>query len=372
LLSMPFMLGMYVTSLHFELARAGLLVSIELCTLSIVCMAVSPWVDRASKRQLALIGALIAIAGNGLSLLGHSFAMLALYRTLTAVGYGLAMASGNAAVTSAGDPARLYDNKMMVFAATQLLIVTLVPLVLVHAGPQGFFLFMVLLNVLMVPLVLRLPHARKEVSASRLVLPRTKLQVPAMIAASLVLFAVAAYALRESLCWAFVERLGVGVKVDAQLVGMLVGVGTLPGILMPRVATLLRARFGAIGPGVLGVVVGGGILYAISATDSRTTFLVLLLVWPAAYFFSVPLLMGIAARIDSEGRVIAAAAGALQIAFAAGPAVAGFLVERSGPDALSQVILVATGAMVIVILCCAVSITRLSQHELRQAQAQRA
>jgi predicted MFS family arabinose efflux permease len=345
LLCMPFMLGMLTTRLGFSAADAGLLISIEMCTLSAVCMAVSPMVGRLSKRMLATGGAAVAIAGNALSLLHLDFTGLAVSRAMAAVGYGLAMAAGNAAVTAADDSGRLYDSKMMLFAVTQLLVVVLVPFVLRHTGVQGFFVLLIAINALLLPLVWRLPREQQPAFRSHTPSAVATATVPAGAAIALTLCAVALYAFRESSCWTFVERLGAGLGVSGELVGLLIGIGTLPAILVPRLATVLRARFGDVMPTLGGILLGGVILYSIAATGSEGLFLALLILWPSTYFYSVPLLMAIAARIDGKGRAIAASAGALQVSFAAGPAVVGALVERFGPAALSQFILAMTVLM---------------------------
>lgn len=327
------MLGMLVDSLGMGPQDAGFLLSIELCTISLVCMGASVFVGRLPKRTLALCGAAIAVLGNVVSLQGHDFGSLVIARAIAGTGYGLATAAGNAVVASAVEPAPLYDKKMMLFALTQLLVDIVVPSVTQYLGPRGFFGFMILTNLLLIPLILRLPQGVHKIEM--VVDERSGSQKRGWKVATVLILSLAViFAVRESAYWGFLERFGAAASVSAAMVGLVVGIGTVPSVIAPRLATILRARFGEIVPTVLGVFLEGVVLYLLSATGSKVLFLILLLVWPVFYCYTVPLLMGVAARLDNQGRIIAMAAGALQIAFAIGPALAGAIVQKAGLHAL--------------------------------------
>jgi MFS family permease len=224
LLSLPFMLGMFVDSFGMGPQRAGLLVSVELATISIVCMAVSAFVGRLPRRTLAICGAAIALVGNTLSLHGSDFASFALSRAIAGIGYGLATAAGNAVIASAADPSRLYDNKMVLFALTQLLVDVAVPSAINHFGSPGFFGLMIATNLVMIPFILRLPQ-RSVSNAS--VSAQSKGAVgsdgfrgfrgvlPILIVLSLAVI----FAIRESAYWGFLERFGAAGCADPPPLG---------------------------------------------------------------------------------------------------------------------------------------------------------
>ena len=352
LLSLPFMLGTFVENVGLGPREAGLLLSLELFVISLACMSLSVFVARLPKRAIAVCGAALAVVGNALSIRGHDWASLAEARALAGVGYGIAMAVGNAAVATAADPPRLYDSKMMLFALTQLLVGVSVPTATKYFGAAGCFGFMIVMNLLMIPLILRLPSAQViKVSTPERVTLNSTAQRPqgkgrAITTLVVLLFAVT-FAIRESAYWGLAERFGAAVSVDASLVGLLVGIGTIPSVFAPRLVTVLRARFGEIGPTLVGVLLEGAVLFLLGGTNSKALFISLVLVWPIFYCYTVPLVMGVAARLDRRGRIIALAAGALQFAFAIGPAIAGALVEKAGLRALGPFALASTAILLL-------------------------
>jgi predicted MFS family arabinose efflux permease len=351
LLSLPFMLGMLVDNLRLGAGSAGLLLSVELCTISVVCMVISPFVGRLPKRTLALCGVALSLLGNALSVRYQDFAFLLTARVIAGAGYGLATAAGNAVVASANEPARLYDNKMMLFAVTQLVVDIGEPSLIGRFGPRGFFTAMIALTLIVTPLILRLPQNPQLSIATTPGSDPVKRDWVGKSAGLLVLAVAALFAVRESSYWGFVERFGAAASVSAELVGLLLAIGTLPSVIAPKLATLLRTRFGEIAPAVGGILLEGVVLVLVSETGSRSLFMFLLLIWPVFYCFTVPLLMGIAARLDKQGRVIALTAGALQIAFALGPALAGVLVQRAGLHALTPFAVGSTLLLAFLTLC---------------------
>jgi hypothetical protein len=160
---------------------------------------------------------------------------------------------------------------------------------------------------------------------------------------------LAIYSVREALAWAFVERIGSGLSMSGELVGLLLGLGTIVGLTGPIVATRVRSLAGVARPALIGTVLSGLITYAIVTAGNQLQFGAMLLMWGFIYFFTVPLLMGLAAKIDQKGRVIAACSGSLLLAYAAGPAVAGFLTEWGGTTALGRFTLVATAVSVLLV-----------------------
>jgi predicted MFS family arabinose efflux permease len=351
-LSMPFMLGMLVDDLRFSAADAGILLSTELCIISCVCMAISPLVGRIPKRAAALAGAILALAGNLWSLRGTDLASLLVARSIAGVGCGVAMAVGNAVVAGAKDSARLYDRTMMLLVLTQVLVDVLIPPVIRHFETRGFFAVMAAMNLLMIPLMMRLPRViAADTAASSAPEPGTTrlahhLRWGAIL---LVIAVVVLLGARESTYWSFLERIGAGASIDAELVGQVVGFGTLLAVAAPATSTFMRNRFGEVLPTVFGVLGEGLVLYLLTASHSKALFMVFLALWPILYCYTLPLVMGIAARLDSQGRVIAIAAGALQIAFSVGPIVAGGLVQWRGLGALGGFAVASTATMVLLV-----------------------
>jgi predicted MFS family arabinose efflux permease len=368
LLVMPFMIGALVTELDFGLASAGLVLSIEMGVLSIVALAISPFMGNISRSKLAVAGALIAVLGNSLSIYAEGFEQIAACRGIAGFGYGLALAAGNASVSNSERPERLYEHKMVLFGFTLLLVTLLAPFTVRVFGIRGLFVGLTGMSLLLIPLVSRLPrHTEKaaEVEEKQEELGGFQPTV-SIIAVVAIVSALAIFSVREALAWAFVERIGSGLSMSGELVGLLLGLGTLVGLTGPIVATRVRSHVGVARPAIIGTVLSGLITYAIVTASSQFQFGAMALTWGFIYFFTVPLLMGLAAKIDQKGRVIAACSGSLLLAYAAGPAVAGFLTERGGTTALGYFTLVAT---VVSALLVALTVMHVKKHAIPEPAA---
>lgn len=363
LLVMPFMIGALVTQLDFGLASAGLVLSIEMGVLSIVALAISPLMGNISRSKLAVAGALIAVLGNSLSIYAEGFGQIAVCRGIAGLGYGLALAAGNASVSSSERPERLYEHKMVLFGFTLLMVTLLAPFTVRLFGIRGLFVGLTGMSLLLIPLVSRLPSHQGKAAAEKAVDVdrsgfRPSVSIVAIVA---IVSALAIYSVREALAWAFVERIGSGLSMSGELVGLLLGLGTIVGLSGPIVATSVRSRVGVARPAIIGTVLSGLITYAIVTAGNQFQFGAMLLMWGFIYFFTVPLLMGLAAKIDQKGRVIAACSGSLLLAYAAGPAVAGFLTEWGGTTALGYFTLVAT---VVSALLVALTVMRVKKQAI--------
>ena len=97
LLAMPFMIGAFVVQLGFSLSEAGMILSIEMGMIAVVSLAIAPMMSKLSRSHVAVAGAFIAVIANILSIYTTEYESILWYRAISGLGYGLALAAGNAA-----------------------------------------------------------------------------------------------------------------------------------------------------------------------------------------------------------------------------------------------------------------------------------
>lgn len=352
LLVMPFLVGALVDELGFSLADAGFVVTTELSTLALTAFLVSPFMGSLPRHRLAVAGALIAVVANLVSAYGATFSVVALARGFAGFGCGLALAAGNAAVSSSADPEGLYDRKMILFAVQGIVLMLCFPWVLLYFGIEGTFVAMAVTTALLSWPAARLPEPTRPPPA--VVDTRRAADVDSKgpfrrLAALAIIGAIVFFSLRESLAWGFSERIGADIGLSAQAVGMLLAAGALLGLIGPFLANWARGRFGAFRSAVTVALLGGVITYHIVLAPSQAQFAAFVLVWQIAYFSAIPLIMGIAATMDDQGRVVAACSGAMLLAYAAGPALGGMLAELGDKPALGYFSVVAAALSVLLI-----------------------
>jgi MFS family permease len=115
----------------------------------------------------------------------------------------------------------------------------------------------------------------------------------------------------------------------------------LLGLLGAYLAFWMGDRFGSKWPIVLGLGLNVVAAVGIALTTNSLSYLIFLVLWNAAYYFVVPYLMGALAAMDDLGRWVVASDGVWTLGDAAGPAVAGTLVEWGGYRPLAVLALVA-------------------------------
>jgi MFS family permease len=189
-----------------------------------------------------------------------------------------------------------------------------------------------------VPLFLLLPRPPAAITQADISgLPRMRLGVMTLLALLLM-------EIGESGLWAFSERLGLGVHLSTESVGLVLGGATLSGVLGAAAAAALSTRLGRLGPLVVGIVLTTLSRCAVVYSPTSATFIVSQLAWGLGFMFLLPYILGTAAALDRLGRWSAAAAGSMTIGAALGPGAAGWLVSEVGYGALG-LLMAATGLL---------------------------
>jgi MFS family permease len=140
--------------------------------------------------------------------------------------------------------------------------------------------------------------------------------------------------------WMFIAQIGEYTGLTEYEVGNVITGSGLAGLIGGVLATWLGGRFGRKWPIVLGLGLNVMAAVGIALTTNSLSYVFFNFLWNAAYYFVVPYLMGAMAAMDDLGRWVVASDGAWTLGDAAGPAVAGALVEWGGHRPLAVLALV--------------------------------
>jgi len=92
MLVLPFMIGATMNGLKLDESRAGLLGTVEFLGVMASSLAISPFMGKIPRREVALLGAFLAIMGNIASMFQGTFDGLLVLRPIVGLGSGLALA----------------------------------------------------------------------------------------------------------------------------------------------------------------------------------------------------------------------------------------------------------------------------------------
>ena len=128
--------------------------------------------------------------------------------------------------------------------------------------------------------------------------------------------------------WGFVERIGLHVGLNGQQVGLALSACTVAMICGSWFAGWLGDRWGRRLPVLVGVLMCGAAAYAAAASTSSVGYLLALVTYGFVYLFVGPyIIVGLPSRLDSSGRLAAAAGGTMWLSYSAGLTVGGLLAD---------------------------------------------
>jgi MFS family permease len=143
------------------------------------------------------------------------------------------------------------------------------------------------------------------------------------------------YAAGQGGIWTYLAELGERAELDGQSFGNVLSGVQLMGLVGSFLAIWIGDRFGFKWPIILGIGVNVVAAVGLALNTNPYAYVFLNVLWYAAYYFVVPYLLGLMAKLDELGRWAVAVDAMWWLGDAAGPPVAGLIVERSGIDLLA-------------------------------------
>jgi predicted MFS family arabinose efflux permease len=330
LLALPFLIGAAMSSLSIDAAEAGLLGTVEFVGVMLASMAVSPFIGTINRRRTAYIGAATALCANAASVWFDSYEMLIVLRPIAGLGAGLVMACGNATVSNAKNPERFAAHMSVLCVVLMVAVMLIFSRLSTSSGLAGIYAACAVIVGLMCALLHKLPEHAEHV-AHEFETAHDEgghlLKWPGL----LMLAAFFVFSLRDTMAWAFLERIGSEVGYDADAIGNLLSLQAIVGIFGPIIASVIGSKFGLKTPVSIGILVSGLATYIVSqSADSKWAYTGFVMLMPGTYFFTLSYLTALAAELDEKGRIVAASGSALMGGIALGPVLGGALIVMKG------------------------------------------
>jgi len=308
----------------------------ELFVFAIVALAAAGPLARFSRVPVALLGGAVAVAAGIISALTESYSVLVVCRIMLGAGGALVGAAGTAAAASSRNPERVYAVVMIVSQVVLAFVPALLErLALGPFGLDGGFYGLAIATALLMPLFIWLLPPRPSESVPTTSAWTAILQAPNRAIAVVAMLALLGYATGQGGIWTYLAEFGRHSGVDDQLYGDSMAVIQLVALSGSFLAIWIGDRFGSKWPIVLGVGLNVAAAAALSYSINPAQFVILNVIWIGSYYFVVPYLLGLMARLDDLGRWAVAIDAMWWLGDAAGSPVAGMIVERSGFELLA-------------------------------------
>jgi len=308
----------------------------ELFVFAIVALAAAGPLARFSRVRVAFLGGAVVVAAGIMSALTESYSTLVVCRIMLGAGGALVGAAGTAAAASSRNPERVYAVVMIVAQFVLAFVPTLLErLALGPFGLAGGFYGLAIATALLMPLFIWLLPPRQSESVPTTSAWTAILQAPNRAIAVVMMIALFVYNAGQGGIWTFLAEIGRHSGVDDRFYGDSMTVINLVALSGLFLAIWIGDRFGSKWPIVLGIGLNVAAAVALNYGTNPTHFVILNVIWVGSYYFVVPYVLGLMARLDNLGRWAVAVDAIWWLGDAAGPPVAGMIVERSGFELLA-------------------------------------
>lgn len=324
----PLIVGATADGFRTSEGTAGIVSGWELGAMAAVSTLLAARYELLDLRRWTWIGALAYVIGSLLSLWSVTegqWEVFLVARGVLGAGEGILFAISSGLAAQTAQPDRTFSWYTGTHVAASLLCFWALPAAMEWLGPAGAFLAMTAVGLLAVPFLIWTPDS----STARQ--PRSS-ESPERFGMTVVLLLLSVGSLNLGLntLFPFTERIGISIGLTIPEIGRILSWGAVLGIFGPITAGVLCTRTGRTLPLAFGAVTQvAGVLILVYATSH--------LLWGGGYVVSVtalmyfmPLLYGLVAFYDRTGRINAAAASMTAWTSAAGPLLAGLLLNAGG------------------------------------------
>jgi MFS family permease len=301
----PITIGVLVDGYGISLQLAGIYASIQIIAVSLAALAIAPIVGNFSNSRLAILGSSLIVIGNLVAAISSTPTILVSALAVAGVGFGTVGAGTNASVASAKEPEKLYASAILVYAIAGSTILFVLPMLYVGIAYPMYFVFHAVLNGLVMFLYPKLPSSQGSIvrvvtesltsKFAQLVNART---VP-LFAGSLAIW------LAMGIIWGVSERMGVHLGMSPQAAAYSLLASNIFGMAGSVLARIIGERYGRTKPLFLGSVILGLSFYWIGNAPFASIYVGSLIVFGVGYYYLLPYIMGVAAELDSDGKVAA-------------------------------------------------------------------
>ncbi len=328
LLVAPAVAAQLGSQLGLSASQVGTYFFVELGAFSCATLPAFLWLGRVDARRVAAYAVALFCAGNfATAVLIPAFAGLLVLRAITSLGGGTLMVLCMTSAATSANRDRVYG----LWVVGQLLAGAVGLLVLPHLfgqfGLRALYVVLGLLGLCAAPLtrgfdpaVGRMPRSQSKVdkgSASFTTIANTVLVIGGVLAFYVAIGGV----------WTFASKAAALAGLDAAHTGEALAVASVMGIVGAACASLVAGRVTRLAMLLTGYALLAGSLAGLAMVPGTMGFMAAVFVFKFAWTFVLPFILAAAAKHDRSGRLIASLNLVIGAGLAAGPLMAGVLLD---------------------------------------------
>ncbi|WP_261535857.1 MFS transporter [Burkholderia multivorans] len=328
LLVAPAVAAQLAVQLRLSASQIGTYFFVELGAFSAATVPSYLWLGRVDARRVAACAIALFGAGNLLTALWMpDFAMLLALRAATALGGGTLMVLCMTSAATSENSDRVYGLWVVGQLIAGAIGLFVLPHVFVAFGLRALYFALAALALAAAPLSRGFPHS----TGMRVARPAhgAALAMPAGCGA-LAIGAVLAFYLAIGSVWTFASRAAADAGLDSQAAGTVLAIASVMGIAGAALASCAGGRVARRTMLWTGYALLVASLVALAAQPRASGYSAAIFTFKFAWTFVLPFILATVAQIDTSGRLVATLNFVIGAGLAAGPLLAGLMLDAGG------------------------------------------
>jgi predicted MFS family arabinose efflux permease len=334
LLVAPAVAAQLAVQLGLSASQIGTYFFVELGAFSCATLPSLLWLGRVDARRVAAVATAVFCMGNfATAFMMPGFAGLLALRTMTALGGGTLMVLCMTSAATSANRDRVYGLWVVGQLVAGAVGLFLLPHVFEGYGLRALYAVLGVLGLCAAPLVRgfdpALGRARRAASASADAAAGASASNPARAAlnATLVIGGVMAFYVAIGGVWTFASKAAALAGFDAAHTGEVLAVASVMGIIGAGSAALIGGRVARFAMLLAGYAILAVSLAALATQPGTAGYMAAVFAFKFAWTFVLPFILAAAARHDRTGRLVASLNFVIGAGLAAGPLIAGVLLD---------------------------------------------
>ncbi|MDR0245856.1 MAG: MFS transporter [Burkholderia sp.] len=330
LLVAPAVAGQLATQLGLSASQIGTYFFVELGAFSLATVPSYLWLGRVDARRVAAFAIALFGAGNLLTALWMpGFAALLALRAVTALGGGSLMVLCMTSAATSENSDRVYGLWVVGQLIAGAIGLFVLPHVFVAFGLRALYVALAALALLAAPLSRGFPSSLGTRTTPAPSARGDATQTPRRFVV-LAIGAVLTFYLAIGSVWTFASRAAAEAGLDPQSTGNVLAIASVMGIAGAALASCAGGRLARRAMLAAGYALLAASLVALATMRDTGGYSTAIFTFKFAWTFVLPFILATVAQIDTSGRLVATLNFVIGAGLAAGPLLAGLMLDAGG------------------------------------------